>query len=72
MKIDELRALSSEELKAKRLELSKELSLLKLQNATGQLENPMKVRTTRRDIAQVETVLNEVMAQGEESTEDGS
>ena len=48
MKIDELRALSSDELKVKRLEFSKDLSLLKLQNATGQLENPIKVRMVRK------------------------
>ena len=71
MKIDELRALSSDELKVKRLELSKDLSLLKLQNATGQLENPIKVRMVRKDVAKVETVLSEIKAKKEDS-EDGS
>ena len=71
MKIDELRALSSDELKVKRFELSKDLSLLKLQNATGQLENPIKVRMVRKDVAKVETVLSEIKAKKEDS-EDGS
>ncbi len=70
MKIDELRALSSDELKVKRLEFSKDLSLLKLQNATGQLENPIKVRMVRKDVAKVETVLSEIRAKNEGS-EDG-
>lgn len=71
MKIDELRALSAEDLKVKRLELSKDLSLLKLQNATGQLENPTKVRMVRRDVAKVETVLTEIKAK-KEGSENGS
>ena len=71
MKIDELRALSAEDLKVKRLELSKDLSLLKLQNATGQLENPTKVRMVRRDVAKVETVLTEIKEKNEGS-ENGS
>jgi large subunit ribosomal protein L29 len=70
MKIDELRALSADELKGKRLEFSKDLSLLKLQNATGQLENPIKVRMVRRDVAKVETVLSEIRAK-KEGSEDG-
>ncbi len=71
MKIDEVRALTAEDLKVKRLELSKDLSLLKLQNATSQLDNPIKVRMVRKDIAKVETVLSEIKAKKEDS-EDGS
>lgn len=71
MKIDELRALTAEDLKVKRLELSKDLSLLKLQNATSQLDNPIKVRMVRRDIAKVETVLSEINAKKEDA-ENGS
>ncbi|MEE8423175.1 MAG: 50S ribosomal protein L29 [Thermodesulfobacteriota bacterium] len=71
MKIDELRAITVEDLKVKRLELSKDLSLLKLQNATGQLENPIKVRMVRKDIAKVETVLSEINAKKEDA-ENGS
>ncbi len=70
MKIDELRALSSDELKVKRVEFSKDLSLLKLQNATGQLENPIKVRMVRKDVAKIETVLSEIRAK-KEGSEDG-
>ena len=71
MKIDELRSLSAEDLKVKKIELSKDLSLLKLQNATGQLENPIKVRMVRRDIAKVKTVMTEIKVKKEDS-ENGS
>ena len=71
MKIDEVRALAAEDLKLKRLELSKDLSLLKLQNATSQLDNPIKVRMVRKDIAKVETVLSEINAK-KEDVENGS
>lgn len=71
MKIDELRAITVEDLKVKRLELSKDLSLLKLQNATGQLDNPIKVRMVRKDIAKTETVLSEINAKKEDA-ENGS
>ncbi len=67
MKIDEVRALTADDLKVKRLELSKDLSLLKLQNATSQLDNPIKVRMVRKDIAKVETVLSEINAKKEDA-----
>ena len=63
MKIEDIRVMPSEELKAKRLELSKDLSLLRYQNATGQLENPIKIRLLRKDIARIKTVINELRAE---------
>lgn len=59
MKAAELRELSAEELAQKLAELKQELFNLKFQNATGQLENPMRMRETKKDIARVLTVLNE-------------
>ncbi len=55
----ELRDLSSEELLAKAVELKKEMFNLRIQQAMGQIENPMRLRTLRKDIAKAKTVLKE-------------
>ncbi len=55
----ELRDLSSEELVSKAADLKKELFNLKFQQAMGQIENPMRLRTLRKDIAKTKTVLKE-------------
>lgn len=59
MEAKELREMSAEELAQKRGELKEEIFHLKLRRATGRLENPMKLRQTKRDLARVETVLKE-------------
>jgi large subunit ribosomal protein L29 len=55
----ELRDLSNEELVAKAADLKKEMFNLRFQQAMGQIENPMRLRTLRRDIAKTKTVLKE-------------
>jgi large subunit ribosomal protein L29 len=55
----ELRDLSSDELQAKTLDLKKEMFNLRVQQAMGQIENPMRLRTLRKDIAKAKTVLKE-------------
>jgi large subunit ribosomal protein L29 len=55
----ELRDLSAEELLSKAADLKKELFNLKFQQAMGQIENPMRLRTLRKDIAKTKTVLKE-------------
>jgi large subunit ribosomal protein L29 len=55
----ELRDLSNEELQAKAVEFKKELFNLRVQQAMGQIENPMRLRTLRKDIAKAKTVLKE-------------
>jgi large subunit ribosomal protein L29 len=55
----ELRDLSSDELQAKAADLKKEMFNLRFQQAMGQIENPMRLRTLRRDIAKTKTVLKE-------------
>jgi large subunit ribosomal protein L29 len=55
----ELRDLSNEELLTKAADLKKEMFNLKFQQAMGQIENPMRLRTLRRDIAKTKTVLKE-------------
>jgi large subunit ribosomal protein L29 len=55
----DLRDLSSEELVTKAADLKKEMFNLRFQQAMGQIENPMRLRTLRRDIAKTKTVLKE-------------
>ncbi|MBS1125148.1 MAG: ribosomal protein [Nitrospirae bacterium] len=55
----EMRDLSQEELTAKAAELKKELFNLRFQQAMGQIENPMRLRTLRKDIAKTKTILRE-------------
>ena len=58
-RVRELRDLSNDELQAKAAELKKELFNLRVQQAMGQIENPMRLRTLRKDIAKAKTVLKE-------------
>lgn len=57
--VKEIRDLSNEELLAKAADLKKELFNLRVQQAMGQIENPMRLRILRRDIAKTKTVLKE-------------
>jgi large subunit ribosomal protein L29 len=54
--------MSVEDLKSKERELQEQLFRLRLQKSVGQLDNALKVRETRRDIARVKTILNEKQA----------
>jgi large subunit ribosomal protein L29 len=60
MKATELRLKSKDELKALLIELSKEQFNLRMQKGTNQLSKPDKVKKVRRDVARVQTILNEV------------
>jgi large subunit ribosomal protein L29 len=59
MKASELRELSLDELGHTLADLTQELFNLRFQHATDQLENPMRLRQTKRDIARIKTVLRE-------------
>ncbi|HEY1370851.1 MAG TPA: 50S ribosomal protein L29 [Candidatus Binatia bacterium] len=59
MQAKELRDLGDEELAQKRRELKEEIFHLKLRKATGRLENAMKIREDRRDLARIETIIKE-------------
>ncbi len=63
-KIKDIRELTNEELAASLRDLKQEALNLRLQQATGQLENTSRRRTVRREIARVQTVLTERRAQG--------
>jgi len=59
MKIIEVRELNEQELEEKAKALKDELFNLRFQEATGQLENVMRIKEVRRGIARVKTVLRE-------------
>jgi len=59
LKVDQVRQLSDDELAAKLKELKEELFNLRFQMATGQLDNPMRLRAVRKDIARVKTIQRE-------------
>jgi large subunit ribosomal protein L29 len=59
MKPKDIRPLSEGELSIKERELSEELFNLRFQQATGQLENVMRVPQVKRDLARVKTILRE-------------
>jgi large subunit ribosomal protein L29 len=59
MKAVELRDLAAEELGAKERELADQLFRMRIQKSMGQLEVPDKMRTVRRDLARVKTVLRQ-------------
>ena len=65
MEAKELREMGRDELAQKRAELREEIGHLRLKKATSRLENPMKLRETKRDLARVETVLGEMARQSE-------
>ena len=57
MRARDLQALTVDELKARLVELRDERFKLKFRSATEAIDNPMRFRTVRRDIARVETIL---------------
>jgi large subunit ribosomal protein L29 len=57
MKFTEIRELTPDELRARKRELREQVFHLRLQQASGQLEKPSELRTLRREIARIETVL---------------
>ena len=67
MKAKELRDLSAEELKEKEQELGRELFNLRFQKATGQLGNTAMLGKTKKDLARVKTVLNELQSSSGEN-----
>ena len=64
MKVNDIRNLSAAELNTKVSELKEELFNLRFQLATGQLENPMRIREVRKTIARIKTVQREEEIKG--------
>ena len=59
MKVMEFRNLTGEELAQRRDEMKKEMFNLRLQQTSGQLEKPSRIKELRRDLARVNTVMTE-------------
>lgn len=59
MKIKELREMTIEELGTKSRELKHEMLNLRIQQQSGQLENPARIYLLRKDVARIETLLSE-------------
>ena len=62
MKANEIRKMSAEQLNEKLTGLKKDLFMLRMQHATNQLDNPVKIREVKHDIARVKPVLAELAA----------
>ena len=64
MKANEIRKMSANELETKLVDLKKDLFQLRLQHATNQLENPVKIAEVKKDIARVKTLIREQQLAG--------
>ncbi|MCQ2554451.1 MAG: 50S ribosomal protein L29 [Clostridia bacterium] len=59
MELKKMREMTNVELNAELEKMKKELFNLRFQHVTGQLENPVKMRELKKDIARVKTILRE-------------
>ena len=59
VKIKDLRAMTIDELESKLVECKKEQANLRIQQATGQLQNTSNMRKVRREVAQINTLISE-------------
>ena len=59
MELKKMREMTDAELIAELAKMKKNLFNLRFQHVTGQLENPVKMRETKRDIARVKTIIRE-------------
>ncbi len=64
MRAKEIRDLTEEEIRQKERELAEELFRLRLRKSIGQLDNPMRLRSLRRDIARIKLVRHERTRRG--------
>ena len=59
MDVGELRELSVDDLEARAKELEDQLFRMRIQQSLGQLDAPLKLRYTRRDLARIKTVITQ-------------
>ena len=64
MEANEVRKMSGEELQTKLQDLKKDLFNLRLQHATNQLDNPIRIAEVKKDIARVKTIIREQQLAG--------
>jgi large subunit ribosomal protein L29 len=62
MKLKDIKNLGGAELRSREDELRKEVFNLRIQKQVGQVENPLRVRTARRELARVLTVANQIQS----------
>ena len=62
MKAKDLREMTTAELENKLSELKKDLFFLRMQHATNQLDNPLKINLVKKDSARIKTVIREKSA----------
>jgi large subunit ribosomal protein L29 len=67
MKVEDIRALSREEMQQKLTGFKHELFNLRFQKGIGQLENSAKIKQTQKDIARIKTVLTEMAGNPKET-----
>ncbi len=63
-KPSDMRNMTFEELRQEQQDLKKELFNLNFQKVTGEIENPMRIRQVRKDVARVLTIINEKNRKG--------
>ena len=71
MKAEEVRAISEKEREEKIDEINQEIFNLRLQLATGKIENPSRIRFLRRDVARIKTINKEALALAKVSEKQG-
>ena len=59
MKATEIRKMSVSDLEAELADLKKDLFFLRMQHATNQLDNPIKISAVKKDIARIKTIIRE-------------
>ena len=64
MKASEIRKMSAAELNEKLVSLKKDLFFLRMQHATNQLDNPIRIAEVKKDIARVKTIIREQQLAG--------
>jgi len=69
MKASEIRDMNLDEMQIKVSDLKEELFNLRFQHEIGQLENPQRMKQTKKDIARMETIINEVTLNQKENSE---
>ena len=69
MKASEIRDMNLEEMNLKVSDLKEELFNLRFQHEIGQLENPQRMKETKKDIARIETIINEGTLNQKENNE---
>ena len=57
--LNQRRGLSADKLQEKLQELKKDLFMLRMQHATNQLDNPMRIAAVKKDIARIKTIIRE-------------